>query len=735
MSDPDLEQDVQILLALASADPLRRETLLRELRERSSERCSRVEGLLAAFERELRDCRTKSSRGFAGELVPGLDLGQDLELEELIAAGGMGVVWRARQETMRRSVAVKISRRCLAQDGGARHADEIEAQASLSSPYIAQVYFAGTLRLGSNEHPWIAMELIDAGSGRAQSICQFMHGSTNGLRDRLQCFSKVLEGVAAIHDGGLLHRDLKPSNVLVDRHGNPKIIDFGIAHRGTRPTAPERTSGATITGTLDYIAPELLAGAEPSQRSDIYALGQMLRDLLGILVPPLEREADLARDAGAIAAIACHADPTRRYASAQDFRRDVEALLEDRPIASRRGAWLHRARLFQRRHPHGVWLAGLVVLLGVLGATWLHQSRAHLEESRRQRRLELIDSIWRELNLGEEELLDREERAAAWRSTEARNLLAQLSPEEERLPEVIVARFFLGVLVGEAEGADLLPRTRDQREIVGRALEVLFQRAMERGAPGQAIRCADLCIALADQAVLEQDKQQAEQLLRTALAFADQVDPGHVDQAKFQSHRVLCFISLGLLANERGDRGALEMLESACQLGEALTRGATAKAIDFNNTCRAFLGVAHIASGLPERDLGRVARALERASEYMRDAAARFGSTWIDEYAVTNYNELATQWRALREYERALPAVRSLVEAVDRVGEGAMPPVLEYKDRVLARFLLGDTLRCAGRATEASHELRRTRELLDAWDAVAPERDEDIEKVRAGVGF
>ena len=213
-------------------------------------------------------------------LPPGAQLGR-YRIESLLGRGGMGEVYRAQQlEPVRRTVALK---RLHARRLDARHLAyfEIERQllAQMKHPAIAQVFDAGTTPDG---HPYFAMEFIEG-----EPLTRFCEQRRLPLRERLELFIRVCEGVQHAHQKGVIHRDLKPGNILVvdvDGRPLPKIIDFGIATAATRSLAAgESPDAMERAGTPDYMSPEqagLDTGIEVDTRSDVYSLGVLLFELL-----------------------------------------------------------------------------------------------------------------------------------------------------------------------------------------------------------------------------------------------------------------------------------------------------------------------------------------------------------------------------------------------------------------------------------------------------------------------
>lgn len=352
---------------------------------------------------------------------------------QVLGEGGMGIVYGAHQvEPLERDVAVKVLR------GGARVSHVIgrfeterRALASLDHPHIAHIFDAGDTDTGL---PYFAMEWV-----RGVTLIRYCDEHRLALRERLELFRKVLAAVHHAHQNGIIHCDLKPSNVLVgELEGRPvpKVIDFGIA-RVEKEAADLEGEGSLpgrAVGTLEYMSPEqaLALPAGPGTRSDIYALGVLLHELLTGVLPvasgtlraadraglerlllhtdppaPSRRATEgpsaavdraavrgtspsglsraLRGDLDAIVARATRPDPMHRYASVAHLSDDIERYLERRPVKARPSTWAYRTRRFVDRHR---WSAagtgtGVMVILGMAGVFTLRlateRDRAQLE--------------------------------------------------------------------------------------------------------------------------------------------------------------------------------------------------------------------------------------------------------------------------------------------------------------------------------------------------------------------
>jgi serine/threonine-protein kinase len=200
-------------------------------------------------------------------------------LNERIAAGGVGQVWRARDLLLQRPVAIKVLRPEYADHPETldRFQKEARHAGALSHPNVAQVYDYGRDRTEAS--PYLVMELVDG-----PSLADLLAADAVDSAFALDVIAQAADGLSAAHRIGLVHRDVKPGNILIGADGRVKITDFGIAHAaGQTPM----TGPGVVMGTTQYMAPERIAGGPGSPSSDLYALGIVLYECLTGL-PPYE---------------------------------------------------------------------------------------------------------------------------------------------------------------------------------------------------------------------------------------------------------------------------------------------------------------------------------------------------------------------------------------------------------------------------------------------------------------
>jgi eukaryotic-like serine/threonine-protein kinase len=327
----------------------------------------------------------------------------DYEIIEEIARGGMGVVYKARQISLNRVVALKM----IAPDrleGRAerdRFRREAEAAAGLDHPNIVPIYEVGE----ADGRSYFSMKLVEGGS-LAQHLAQSPRPYGRGLS---QLLSLVARAVHYAHQRGILHRDLKPSNILLGPAGDPLVADFGLAKRLDGPAEVSRSG--VIVGTPAYMAPEQARGEKGlTTAADVYGLGAILYEgltgrppfrarsaaetlvfvLAGDPARPRSIDPAVPADLEAICLKCLAKDPAGRYGSAEALADDLDRWSRGEPITARAVTRTERAIKWVRRHPAGASLIGVgVVAIGAILGTAvalaynarLAKAKGHLEEA------------------------------------------------------------------------------------------------------------------------------------------------------------------------------------------------------------------------------------------------------------------------------------------------------------------------------------------------------------------
>jgi len=363
----------------------------------------------------------------------GLEDFGDYELIGLIARGGMGVVYRGWQKSLKRPVALKLmsSGRFATLDDVRRFRLEAEIVATLDHPNVVPIYEVGQHQ---GRH-YFSMRLVEGGS-----LAQRVEGFRDDPRAAALLVAKVARAVDYAHRRALLHRDLKPANILVDERSEPHVTDFGLAKR------MEASSGLThlglAMGTPSYMSPEQATGRPEAVTTavDIYGLGAILYEVLTgrppfvgetVLetlrqvqeqepIPPRTLDPGIDPDLETIALKCLEKEPVRRYVSAEAVAVDLERWLSGLPIEARPVTAWGRARKWARRRPGtAALLAAIMAItaLGLGGIIWQwHRARVAL--------VEMIEARGRESQLR----IEAARLAARLALDQGQSLLSQGSP-------------------------------------------------------------------------------------------------------------------------------------------------------------------------------------------------------------------------------------------------------------------------------------------------------------------
>lgn len=345
-------------------------------------------------------CATEKSEVMVASWPPGTRLG-DFEIIAELGRGGMGTVYRARQLSLNRTVALKVLSAAMAQTPGLikRFVTEAHAAAKLHHTNIVAVYAQGE----HDAHLFYAMELIDG-----EGLERVMRRPESGLAPRqpsrdyrrlARLISEAADALQHAHAQGVIHRDIKPQNILLGRDGRLHVTDFGLARLLDEPGV---TISGEMLGTPAYMSPEQV-GADRRKidhRTDLFSLGVTFYEMLtgsrpfdGVTrdqvvaricttepVSPRKLDNTIPIDLETICLRALEKDPARRYQSADELAADLRRFAENQPIRARRVGPIEKAIKWSKRNPGPTAVMALSVAMLAGGVVWGVQYRRHQRE-------------------------------------------------------------------------------------------------------------------------------------------------------------------------------------------------------------------------------------------------------------------------------------------------------------------------------------------------------------------
>ncbi|MGO9468067.1 MAG: protein kinase domain-containing protein [Isosphaeraceae bacterium] len=695
----------------------------------------------------------------------------------LHARGGLGQVFVAVDRDLGREVALKQIRPAFADNEGsrARFVREAEVTGGLEHPGIVPVYALG---FDGDGRPYYAMRFV-RGESFKEAIAEFHRDErfrqspgkrSLALRKLLRRFLDVCNAVDYAHGRGVLHRDLKPSNIILGKHGETLVVDWGLAKAvGTsaggsiseeRPLVPPSASSSAETlpgsalGTPAYMSPEQASGAidRLSIASDVYSLGATLYCLLtgrppfegcdvtallaavqnGAFVPPRQLDRSIPRALEAICCKAMSLTAGSRYGSARDLADEIERWMADEPVGARAEPLADRARRWMRRHRTTVIaaLAAVLVALVGLGVVLAVESRAHQDlraaHDREQARFDLAMAAIKAFHSGVSgDILLKEPQFQQLRTRllgEARRFFARLEGLLKDHTD-LRSRRALGQAYSElAEMTDKIGPKLEALELFHD--ELAIRRELAIGPQAEATDRAEVGRCLLDVGRIEFQTGNPEKAM-TAYQEAGSALESLVAKTKVppqvRALRATCYERMGELYFAI-DRPA-EAIYSY-QKGGAIRAGLVREVPEVVENrgelahCDQAIGTVYWAQGRPKEAL----EAFEEARSILGDLLANFPANiefrkrlaYIENDMGYPLHSLGRTDEAFRSFEKARDILDSLLND--------FPAVTEYRRQIASSEIgIGTLLLDVGRMEAALAAFEKARLLLEALDRAHPE--------------
>jgi serine/threonine protein kinase len=630
----------------------------------------------------------------------------------LLGRGGMGEVWLAEQVDGRveRQVALKLPTvHQHSEVWRERFRRERDILAKLAHPNIAKLYDAGVSdEEGSRGQPYLAMEYVE---GEALGDYAALHRLS--IPARLALFRQILAAVSHAHRHLVVHRDLKPANILIDRSGQVKLLDFGIAKLIDDEFAENAAAALTQLGsrlmTIRYAAPEQVAAGTISTVTDVYALGVILHELLtgtspyravrdgrGLTetvllaeqptLPSLLASAAgerglgstkalfrvLSGDLDAIILKALRRDPADRYATVEQFDEDIARYLDQRPVKARTGTWRYLAGRFVARHklPIATGAAVLVTMVAGLVMVELERRVAVTERERAERHFASVRSL-------------------------ANTFMFDVHGELENLAGSLKAR---QKLVGTAlQYLDSLADEASQDTKLALEVATAYRKLAEIKGDGRGANLGEVRSA-------RENATRAAALLETV----ERRDPENIEVLR--EHRVLALL-LGRLALESGDATGVDQSRKAAELAGHIVSLPGAKLDDRRSlgaTLAEYGGILAVVKNEHAAGADQLARAIEQleavTAESPGDLRARADLAYAYERAAT-IEELTGQpqqlARAITLFEKSIAATEWLTKQEPANLLHTQKLVSRYNNAAQAALKAGDVRGARAKAASA----------------------------------
>jgi serine/threonine protein kinase len=679
----------------------------------------------------------------------------------LLGRGGMGVVYRARQKSLNRVVALKMLRAGAhaSPELLARFHIEAEALARLQHPNIVQIHevneYAGC--------PFIAMEFLDGGN-----LHELLNGRPAPPRVAAELVETLARAMHAAHLRGIVHRDLKPANILMRRLENPnpksergpipgtaielrdytlKVTDFGLAKHLAEDA--RHTATGVIMGTPSYMAPEQARGRvhDIGPPADVYALGAILYELLTGR-PPFEGESGmdtlrrvvseeptapsrlrpkLPRDLETICLKCLQKDAANRYPTAEHLADDSRRFLNGEPITARPARAGERLVMWLKRRPAWAALMGAVVATSVIGLSSFAWSYAHILNERNQKQKSLqvarqaIDDLY--TNMASERLFDEPQLDPLCQKLleKARTLYEELAREHGDNLDVRRDAALAWFRLGE------IHRMRDQRPEAEQAYSEAISRQEElrRDDPGDPRHRQDLANAhnWLGELLREQGRSPdvTEQHYRAALDLQRELVDNHARDATYRMEMARSHYNLAIIERETGrSLEARGDYDRAVALLADLHNSQPTEPNYQQDLARALVnrGILQRQDGTPDAARQDYDRAIDLLTRLHREFPAR--AAYASELAIALQDRGNLFWsqgrqaEAQREHREALTLLRELV-----VNFSGRPHYRKKKGIVLNN--LGTVLAASGDRKEAERSWNQARTIFEELARETPE--------------
>jgi serine/threonine protein kinase len=708
--------------------------------------------------------------------VPQLPVIPGYQVLGVIARGGMGVVYRARQLSLNRTVAIKM---ILAADQAgpeelARFQTEAEAVARLQHPNIVQIFEVGT----HQGRPYLALEYIDGGS-----LAQHLAGQPQAPRRAAGLVETLARAMHTVHQCGIVHRDLKPANILLSvsreplasasaealadasrlDEAIPKISDFGLAKR---LEAASLTQSGAVVGTPSYMAPEQAAGRtrEIGPLADVYALGAILYEMitgrppfraetagdtvLQVLsddpVSPVRFQPKMPRDLETICLKCLHKIPSHRYVSAEALAEDLRRFLAGEPIQARPVGLWERGLKWARRRPAVAALLAVasVVLLGLMIGGFWYNARLQAEVEREQERTQEAERQRAETQ-EQRRLADANFRLACEAvdgmvTRVAEGPLARMPQMEQERRRVLehALQFYQQFLkqrstdpVVRQQTARASWRLGDIRRLLGRNRQadqdycwaLALQKSLTADYPGVPAYWQDLAKTHTNRGHLLGDINQpkeAEKAFRQALAIRERLASDFPREPDYRQELADAFHNLGTLFSDQ-DRypEAEKNLTRARHLQEKLIA-----AYPDRHASRAGLARTFTNLGLMlrvEKHLGKAEQAFRKAIQLKSEMAAPLQKAAVHRFDLANsYNHLGLVLYDAEQYQKAEAAYRKAYDLQENLAK-EYPSVPDYQSQLGGTLhnwadVLKDWKRPAAACQQLEQAIRHQRAALRA---------------------